>query len=363
MSKSLTVLKELWKTSVTAEQFPFLYEQALEYEKLKPLGGTKILHSIPCSIEAACKALILAIGGAEVVVRSMHGIIPASQEHALSVLKKAGIRYIGETLPKDEVFDIYLDCSAELASMPAPNLGAVELTQSGSMIYLNQDLSYPVYSLDLTKVKMIETYMGTGESFCRAFDHLVPQGVAQHSFLVFGCGKVGSGVIHHLHEKGAKVFGIDTDPKALSLVASEASDTASFDSKEKIKSLINQATCIVTATGKQGFISEHFSPEDFKDKILANIGAEDEFGSQFSKESVLHGKQPINFALADPTILHYLDPVFFTHSKAAELLIHHKPSPGVHAIPKEIDEKICARWHELHREELPFLKTRDALTV
>lgn len=364
ISSSESALDHLWKSFVAPSQFPFLKQQADDYIKRKPLQGSKILHSIPCSIEAACKAIILSVGGAELTIRSMKGIIPQSQPQAIKLLESAGLRFIGDSLPSNETFDIHLDCSAETIDMKAPRVGSVELTQSGSKIYLSKELTYPVISLDLTQVKMIETYMGTGESYCRAFIKTISDHISSHTFIVFGSGKVGSGVVHHLKGSRAKVFCVDSMDEALMNIKSIADDFCLFTDKNKLNALIERSTVVVTATGKQGFISEHFNASDFRGKVLTNIGAEDEYGSKFSKDSVANNKQPINFALSDPTVLHYLDPVFFAHNKSAELLLESPMKPGIHSLPNELDQSICKRWQEIHHEDLPFLKrSKKALSL
>ena len=70
---------------------------------------------------------------------------------------------------------------------------------------------------------------------------------------------------------------------------------------DKIKAEIKNTFCVVTATGVHDFMSQYFTEDDFHGVILANMGAQDEFGDKFSPQKVLHGKYPVNFAIKEPT--------------------------------------------------------------
>ena len=79
---------------------------------------------------------------------------------------------------------------------------------------------------------------------------------------------------------------------------------------------------------------------------------DDEYGSTFKNNEVLNEKRGVNFALEDPTLLKYMDPVFYAHNFAIDLLETRHFEPGIHAFPKDVDDAIMMHWQEIFHENL-----------
>ena len=56
---------------------------------------------------------------------------------------------------------------------------------------------------------------------------------------------------------------------------------------------------VITATGIKNIITDWYDTDLFKNKVLINMGVDDEYGDAFSKEEVLNEKRGVNFALRD----------------------------------------------------------------
>jgi len=78
------------------------------------------------------------------------------------------------------------------------------------------------------------------------------------------------------------------------------------------------------------------------------MGVFDEYGNQFDNNEVLNNKQPVNFALTDPTPIQYIDPEFYAHNIAALALLNHSLPYQVNDFPQEIDQKIIKEWCQYH---------------
>ena len=240
-----------------------------------------------------------------------------------------------EAESRGEFVDLVLDCAGPFAGLH-PKIGFVELTRSGVQYY--KDAEKPVYVADSGIVKRIETSLGTGDGYFRALEKL---GFAKTVFddsgnesgknfegrrlLVFGSGKVGSGIALQGVRRGCNVT-VVTDllrsnvqnsanpaDSATSLtdktpVASASVDSAMPDSEasekmpagdfspillqngvevvdchdyEVVSSLIYASDFVVTATGVKNALAapELQEPLLSTTAILANMGVEDEYRS------------------------------------------------------------------------------------
>ncbi len=340
-------LSSIWE-QVSHDGLQLLYAQYIEFQKTKPLLGVSLLQGIPCSIEAACKASCLKAAGADVAVRKMQGIHPASEKLATALLQQVGIQVLEENHIPTSSFDLYLDCSAEMLSFPAPKIGTVEITQTGSCLYNQASLSHPVLSVDQSPIKVLEDFMGTGAGFCEAFEKLSAKPIEQFTFLVIGYGRVGAGVVHHLQKKGASVAVLEVSEQAIAKAKQVTTDVANYHDSVQREALIRKADVLVTATGVKGLLSKEYSSEQLKGKILANVGAEDEIGENFSPQDALCDKFPINFSLDAPTPTEYLDPILVAHNLAAIHLVKQKVEPGSHPLPREISQQVWENWNNTY---------------
>jgi adenosylhomocysteinase len=216
-----------------------------------------------------------------------------------------------------DYFDAVIDCGAYLANSLRPRKGFVELTHVEESRYINTKC--PVISVDNSPIKWVETAFGTGDGFVRAIELLYSKkgdNYKHKSYLVFGYGKVGEGIVVSLNNAGVckdKIIIVEINEKCRNAAEKNGFSAYSlYQDKEIIKKLLaNSVNCAVTATGVEGSISQFLESSDFSNvEYLANMGTYDEWGKFFSAQLILNNKYPLNFMLNYPTKIFYLDPVF-----------------------------------------------------
>ncbi|MAZ39810.1 MAG: hypothetical protein CMF49_06780 [Legionellales bacterium] len=339
------------------EEMPFLWQSRTQAIHKKPYSGLKILQNIPLTMESVLKIEPLVLGGAEVTVSNIMSMPP--EKKALDILKAANINIQLEHVYIRDEYDFCLDCCGELLGVISPRRGAVELTQTGTIKYKNSNLTYPLISIDDSKIKLLETFFGSADAFIRAFLHVTRQELVNKCVVIFGGGRIGKGIAFQLKHYTNNISIIDVSDvpeKFLNLCKVNFINGLQHN---LVNDKIKQADIIVTVTGVKNVISEfyNFNKADFHNAILINMGAEDEYGKNFSLQDVLFDKKPFNFMLAEPTKMKYLDPVFYAHNMAIDLLLSGKFSAGYHALPNTLAQEILDKWILLHNENINELLT------
>ncbi len=336
MKTNLSDIRKLLHVHYTEEEYPALCRQIQSNKTIQPLKGLHVLDATPVFRNTLLKHLALLAAGAELTV----GIsdVMAHDPQILTLLKDAGIPVVHAGDPGIE-FDLILDCAGSFSSWKARN-GIVELTRSGAEAY--GQTSQPVYWADAGRIKQIETCLGTGESYFRAMKQLGHDQWEGRKLVLFGTGKVGTGIIWYATRLGAEVHAV-TDLSTLkpSLRAMLASAVHYTDSTTLV-SVLNGAYAVVTATGVRHALSAHCPAEVLLQSgaILANMGVEDEFGPQIPDAAVLCRKQTLNFILEEPTQLKYIDATMALHNEGAFYLCRGCPQKGLITPPVETEEKI-----------------------
>lgn len=342
----LLLLKNTRESSVF-NSMSFVAKQRAKLSRDKPYQGLSILQNVPLTFSTIFKVEALALGGATVTSFASN-IIPPDPK-AISVLEQANFKVVTE-LPQTEQYDLHLDCCAELLGTKAPRLGAVELTQSGSMMYQAANLDYPVVSVDDSKLKVLETFLGTGEGFARALHEKVGDAKFDKPYVVFGYGKVGKGIIYALENFSKDITVIDLESSLTKqkpgLKYISASDT------QAVKQALAQSFAVITATGQRDLLTKNYNltRADFGDALLINMGAEDEYGANFSETEVEYCKKPFNFSLEMPTALRYLDPIFYAHNAAIDLILDNTAQKGYNPFPNDMAMNIINEWHAIYNE-------------
>lgn len=336
------------RTLYSVKELPFLTKMRQELASNPRYQGLRILHNVPLTLATAFKIELLALGGAEVIATSIKDL-PA-EERAVELLKAANITVLQEHTFTG-FFDLHLDCCAELIGLPPPQRGAVELTQTGSVIYRQATLSYPLLSVDDSPLKIIETFFGTGDGFIRAFQNQVGiKAMFNKPYIVFGYGKVSRGIVYQLKKFSQDITVIDTKcPSVLRGVKFIAADN-----RQEIRHAISGAYAAITATGVSGLMTHyyHFFKADFGDCLLANMGAADEFGENFSEDEILFNKKPLNFSLVEPTAFRYLDPIFYAHNLGIDLILSTDLANGYHPFPPDLAQSILQNWSAIYQDNV-----------
>ncbi len=335
---------------------PFLNKQIEEWSISRPLTGIKILHHIPITHSTVRKVVALIQGGAEVALLRNQGNGFPVEEVCIKKLREASITVFDKPEEVTGEYDFFLDCAARLLrikNLKPPRKGYVELTRSG-LIHYAAVTDKPVVSVDNSEVKKLETGLGTGDGVSRALKEVFKIEVATFSILLFGYGKVGSGIAHYLKNDRAQVTVIDTDEEALNRAKKHSFKVILLQERQMLRDALTACQMVLTATGIEGMMSKLFAQDDltlFQGKILVNAGAEDEYGNHFQGHSGLLFKgDSINFANEVPTNTCFIDPTFVLHNRAILWIKEGKIPNGVHPVPKEEDSELLKAWYQLNRD-------------
>ena len=344
----LNVLKNA-RESLAMDATPFLDAHREHVQHSRPYDGLTILHNVPLTLATVYKIEALLLGGAIVTVISPT-FFPI-ETRTFDLLNAANVKVQMEHPPHEE-FDIHLDCCAELLSLSPPKLGAVELTQSGSKIYQSSATNYPVVSVDDSKLKVLETFFGTGDGFYRALHQQVGSDLHNKPFVIFGHGKVGRGILYALRHFTNDLTVIDIE-KNLTVRYPDVKYIDSCDI-DQIKSAIMNSYCTITATGIKHLISDYYSLDknDFGSSLLTNMGAEDEYGPNFKSADVLFDKRAFNFSLTEPTAFRYLDPIFYSHNIGIDLILSKQVNKGYNPFPHDLAHNILKQWQSIYNENM-----------
>ena len=338
------------------KDMPFLVGLKKLAKQKKIYQGLRILQNIPLTLEAVLKVEPLVLGGAEVTVSCIKSLQPNLE--ALAVLKEANIKVqLDHNFSNN--YDVCLDCCAELSHL-TPTLGTIELTQTGSNIYKNKkDLKAPVISIDDSSLKCLETTFGTGNGFLNAFFKYSTEDIYNKKFIIFGYGKVGSGIAHSLIKYTDSIVIVEPNNALLTIAKEKGLKVLNGKNKEELEAECQNAFCIITATGVKNLLSNvyNFNKKTFGTAYLTNMGAEDEYGENFEKTEVLFDKKPLNFSVQESTPMKYLDPILYAHNIAIEILQENKLSIGYRPLPPHYAEDILKKWCKFHQES--FLDIRQ----
>ena len=303
---------------------PALTAQRNAWAQTRPLAGLTVLDATPLFRNTLVKHLALQAAGAEVWVG--YGRAMPFDPMAAEMAPALGLN-IPDAARLAQGFDVVVDCAAAFADIPA-RLGYAELTRSGVAGYCAVAKTKPVFNVDGSRIKTFETALGTGDGLIRGLCHFGVDDLRGKTAVVFGCGKVGRGILFRLIREGAHCFVVDParphPPQGVT--RADAPDE-----------LLRGADLIVTATGIKGAAASHASAILASRAILANMGVEDEFGPAIPADRVLNAKAPLNFALPDPTRMRYIDPTMALHSLAALRLAQTAYAPGL-LLPAPEDE-------------------------
>lgn len=313
---------------------PALTGQLAEWTTTQPLAGVSVLSATPVFHNTLAAHHVLLSAGAELTV----GVAPElpHDSEAIAVLQDAGVPVVDPTTASQRTFDVVTDC-AGVFRRSASRCGYVELTKSGATHY--RDSSAPVVLADAGRVKRIETELGTSDGFMRALTHFGYPDVAGRQLVVFGGGKVGSGIARRCRSAGAQVVVIDHSGPAAPAEGWQTVDLADTDG---VRSSITAAWCIVTATGESNALDQWAPDLLDSSALLTNMGVADEFGPAVPADRVLHGKVPLNFVLTEPTRMRYLDPILALVNAATVALATGSVPPGMHPPATDMEDLILS---------------------
>lgn len=330
--KGEAIYRELLNVYRT-DEFPALAEQIREWSVSSPLAGRTVFDATPVFRNTMMKHVALLKAGAELTVGFGRGIPYDSA--VVDRLRKCGIRVTDAPL-SEASYDVVLDCAGANADVRS-KYGYVELTRSGVRRY--RDCAQPVFLADECRIKEIETTLGTGDGFRRGMALFGYGDFSGRRIVVFGCGKVGSGVVLYAMEGGAEVTVVDDAERVKPPFGASIVD---LTDRVGIENAVASAWCVVSATGIRNALQGRFDLSILTNSSarIANMGVEDEFGPDVPAERVLNAKAPLNFALEEPTHLKYIDPTMALDNYGAIELLGGALAPGLNRPSKALEEKI-----------------------
>ena len=330
-------MKNLIAANYREEEYPVCLAQAREWSVSRPLEGLTVLDVTPIYRNTLVKHLALLAAGAKLMV-GRSALIPGD-EKIVKLLEENGIKVISSDSPQSEEVDIILDCAAVFSHWK-PKIGNVELTRSGVERYESSGL--PVFVADSGRIKRIETSLGTGEGYFRAMKQLGYNLPAGSRIVIFGCGKVGSGILKYACINALEPILVTQLESVTDQIRALASDIIDCNDIDKVVEAVKDAYAVVSATGIKGALSHPRLSEALMNSsaLIANMGVEDEFGPELPQERVLNGKQALNFILEEPTHLKYIDATMGLHNEGAIYLMEHPEARGLINPPAEIEEKL-----------------------
>ncbi len=336
MMEKYSKLEQYFATEYNREEYPTLFLQREKWAETRPLEGLTILDATPLCRNSIYKYMNLIYAGAKLSI----GQNPSSSTplELLELIRETGIELVrSDSEPRD--FDIIMDCAAQFMSFGA-RLGRVELTRSGAELY--RDSGQRVFMADGGRIKMIETCIGTGEGYFRAMDYLGYNDWQGRTLALFGCGKVGQGIFKAAQKRGIEVI-VVSDPALLpSYVVEQASQIIDYRDRELVAREVLSCYAMVTAIGQRGAVERTLSSSELSvsDVLLANMGAEDEYGSSFAVDRILAAKDSLNFILDEPTELKYIDATLALHNLGAEYLMNNSSAQGVIMPPEDMEQQL-----------------------
>ena len=319
----------------TAADYPVIRAQAADFARRRPFAGVRILEATPLFFNTSAKILPLMAGGAEITLSLIPGV--PRDERFIQWISSNGI---ATTCTPDDSFDLISDCIG-LHSKLHPHIGYAELTHSGISHY--EHCTKPCFNSDGGRIKRIEGALGTGDGLIRGLKHFELDVGPGQRWLLFGFGKIGSGVGIRLKATGATVTVVEASANRKLLHGTPVGDFDWVDMTDvrSVSRAAQTATHIVTATSVPGVIGRNYPVDAFRTgQILINIGAEDEYGPEFQSDEVVNGKVAVNFALEEPTHLRYIETTFALQNAGLEWLIGHPDAHGIVTPPDTLEEQL-----------------------
>lgn len=346
------------------------------------LRGKKIAVVVHLEAKTAFLALVLADAGADVIVAGSNprttqaSVVAALRERGITVTAEAGgtmASWEKELLAAaDHEPEYVIDDGAELTmriGMHRPELyaklkGVSEETTTGTQrLYAMEaagKLPFPALTANNARCKhLFDNRYGTGQTTVQAVLRLTNRQLAGSVFTVVGYGYVGRGIAEYAKRMGARVRIVETDPvRAVEAHMDGQRVGAATD-------VIPGSNFIVTATGGMRALGQpEFAVLD-DDVVIANAGHHDLEIDVDTLSSIATSKASsrpqittfnlsgrdvhllshgalVNIAGGSGHPVEIMDLTFSVQGLGAHHLINTPLPPGVHVLPKAVDDSIAA---------------------
>lgn len=346
------------------------------------LTGVKVAVVVHLEAKTAFLATVLADAGADVVVagsnpRTTNGdVVAALRARGLDVVSDADGDY--DTWERELLAaaerepEIVIDDGAELTLRMAkfrPESfnrlrGVSEETTTGTArlrtMHAGGQLPFGALSANNARCKtLFDNRFGTGQTTIQAFLRLTNRQIGGSRFVVIGYGAVGRGIAQYARALGALTGVVETDPvRALE---------AHMDGHQvgPASTVLPGATVVITATGGIRALGEPEFTYLTDDVVLGNAGHHDLEIDVEALEQLASSEAPartgvttyrlddrdvhvlthgalVNIAGGSGHPVEIMDLTFAVQGLGAHYLATHTLEPGVHILPKELDDAIAA---------------------
>ena len=361
---------------------PVLMRIREEFMREKPLQGTRVGFALHVTKETAVLVKTLQEGGARVAIAGCNPL--STQDDVAAALAMDGVQVFawrGET--KEEYYEnikrvldtnpeITIDDGGDLVFTvhgKMPHLiehirGGCEETTTGIIrlkaMEKDNALKYPVMDVNNANTKhLFDNRYGTGQSTIDGILRSTNVLLSGKNFVVSGYGWCGRGVATRARGMGSNVIITEVDPvKALEAVM-DGFRVMPMDRACKIGDIF------VTVTGDRGVIRKEHMEKMKNNAIIANSGhfnveinikdlesislKKKRIRENVEKYTLKNGKslyllaegRLVNLAAAEGHPSEVMDMSFSNQALAVRYLLENDLKPGVHRIPKEIDDRIA----------------------
>lgn len=345
------------------------------------LKGKRIAVVVHLEAKTAYLALLLAKAGADVIAAgsnpmTTHGSVAAAlRDKGITVVSEEGGNHDSwekELLAAADLEPEYIiDDGAELTmrmGVHRPELykmlkGVSEETTTGTTrLYALEKagkLPFPALTANNARCKhLFDNRYGTGQTTLQAILNLTNRPIAGAKLVVVGYGYVGRGIAEYAKAMNADVRIMEVDP--VRALEAHMDGLVVGPGKE----VLTDAEFVVTATGGMRALGEPEFAYFSHDVILANAGHHDlevdvDKLAQLAEREFVSGRDITTFRTDDRDIhvlsrgalvniaggsghpVEIMDLTFAVQGLGAHHLINTPMPPGVHVLPKEVDDSIA----------------------
>ena len=346
------------------------------------IKGRRVAVVVHLEAKTAFLATVLADAGAEVVAagsnpRTTHAdVVAALRDRGIQVVADAGgdhttwereLLSVGDYRPEfivDDGAEVTMRLALHRPDVFAGIAGVSEETTTGTArleaMFRAGRLSFGALTANDARCKhLFDNRFGTGQTTIQALLSLTGMSMAGSKIAVIGYGYVGRGIAQYAHGLGGRVLVVETDPVR--------SLEANMDGHQvgTAADLLPEADAVLTATGGMRAVGAPEIAVLRNGAVLANAGHHDlevdvEYLAEAStsppevegevttytlgdrKLDVLSGGALVNIAGGSGHPVEIMDLTFAVQGLGVHHLVNQKLAPGVHVLPKELDDAIAA---------------------
>ena len=320
-------------------EHPALTAQTERFRAVRPFAGRTILDCTPVFANTLVKYIPLLAGGATLTVGVSERV--PHDPAVVRFLGELGVPVLSDSSAARDAFDVILDCDGSRSDL-TPRVGVCELTRSGLYRYEGKPL--PVVLVDSSRIKEIETSVGTGDGFMRGMKRFGHSDWKGRSVVLFGFGKVGRGVAYRCLKEGASVAVVDRVDCGIPFERVRGVSVVDCRDRDAVRRAVEMCDYLVTATGVRGAMKAYgLGPvvRAHAGITVAAIGIEDEWLDELEPDRIVNRGVAVNFALEEPTLLRYIDPTMALSNQCAHDLLSGSVAGRGIVSPPAASEALC----------------------